>query len=150
MTGEEYLELGLAYIREKNWESALNTLLESQNRFSNRAEEELPPLLLSSLGLVYAMARNNVSNGLAYCQKALSVNALHPDVHYHLGLVYLKIGDKKKALSAFQKALRLSPRHTGVSSQLTQLGVRKKPVISFLPRNHFLNKYIGIWFINEH
>ena len=60
MTGEEYLELGLAYMREKNWDSALNTLLESQKRFSDLPEENVPPVLFSALGLCYAMAQDGV------------------------------------------------------------------------------------------
>jgi tetratricopeptide (TPR) repeat protein len=148
MTGEEYLELGLAYMREKNWDSALNTLLESQKRFSGLPEENVPPVLFSALGLCYAMARNNIMSGLTYCQRALSLDAFQPIFYYNLGLIYLKTGDKKKAIAVFRKGLKLNPEHSGIWSQISQLGFRKRPVLSFLPRQHFLNKYLGMWLIN--
>lgn len=147
MTGEEYLELGLAYIREKNWESALSTLLESQKRFSDYEEENIPPLFFSALGLCYAMARNNIMSGLSYCQRAISMDQFQPSFYYNLGLIYLKTGDKKKAITVFRKGLKLNPEHSGIWSQITQMGSRKRPVLSFLPRQHFLNKYLGMWFI---
>ncbi len=151
MTGAEYLELGLAYMREKNWEAALNNLLESQKRFPNHLAEgeEVPPLLFSALGLCYAMARNNLTNALAYCQRAISIDEYQPGFYYNLGLVYLKTGDKKKALSAFRKGLKLNPEHSGIWSQISQLGLRKRPVLSFLPRQHFLNRCLGMWFIHK-
>ncbi|MDC4223818.1 MAG: tetratricopeptide repeat protein [Candidatus Manganitrophus sp.] len=148
MTGEEYLELGLAYMREKNWDSALNTLLESQKRFSDLPEENVPPVLFSALGVCYAMARNNIMSGLTYCQRAISMDQFQPNFYYNLGLIYLKTGDKKKALSIFRKGLKLNPEHSGIWSQISQLGFRKRPVLSFLPRQHFLNKYLGMWLMN--
>ena len=148
MTGEEYLELGLAYIREKNWESALNNLLESQKRFSDRPEEDVPPLLFSALGLCYVMARNNIQSGLNYCQRAISMDQFQPSFYYNLGLLYLKTGEKKKAIAAFRKGLKLNPEHSGIWSQISHLGFRKRPLLSFLPRQHFLNKYLGMWFVN--
>jgi tetratricopeptide (TPR) repeat protein len=148
MTGEEYLELGLAYMREKNWNSALNTLLESQKRFSGVPEENVPPMLFSALGLCYAMARDNLMSGLTYCQRAISMDPSQPNFYYNLGLIYLKAGDKKKAIAAFRKGLKLNPEHSGIWSQISQLGLRKQPVLSFLPRQHFLNKYLGLWFMN--
>lgn len=147
MTGKEYLELGLAYMREKNWESALTTLLESQKRFSDLPEEEVPPVLFSSLGLCYAMARNNLMSGLSYCQRAIALDEFQPNFYHNLGLIYLKAGDKKKALAIFRKGLKLKPEHSGIWSQISQMGLRKPPVLSFLPRQHFLNKFLGMWFM---
>lgn len=148
MTGEEYLELGLAYMREKNWDSALNTLLESQKRFSDLPEENVPPVLFSALGLCYAMARNNILSGLTYCQRAISMDHFEPGFYQNLGMIYLKTGDKKKALAVFQKGLKLNPEHSGIWSQISQLGFRKRPFLSFLPRQHFINKYLGMWFLS--
>jgi len=145
MTGEEYLELGLAYIREKNWESALSNLLESQKRFSDLPEENVPPRLFSALGLCYVMAKNNIMSGLTYCQRAISLDQYEPSFYYNLGLIYLKMGDKKKAIAAFRRGLKLNPEHSGIWSQISQMGLRKPPVFSFLPRQHFLNKLAGMW-----
>lgn len=145
MTGEEYLELGQAYIRERNWESALNALLESQKLFETIPAESVPPALFSLLGLSYAMARNKIESGLTYCQRALEEDGYQPDFYYHLGLVYLKAGEKQKAISAFRKGLKIDPNHSGIWFRIAQLGFRKRPILPFLPRQHFLNKYIGMW-----
>ncbi|MBI3805054.1 MAG: tetratricopeptide repeat protein [Nitrospirae bacterium] len=145
MTAEEYLELGHAYVQEKNWEPALNALLESQKYFKELEEDATPPLLLSLLGLSQAMARNNIEVGVSYCQRAIAEDSLQEDFYHHLGLVYLKAGDKKKAITVFKKGLRLSPNHSGIWSRIAQLGLRKRPLLPFLPRQHFLNRFIGMW-----
>lgn len=150
MTAEEYRELGFAYIKEKNWNAALKALRESEKRFLERsagsaeqADSPVPPQVLSALGLCIALAENRIQDGVQYCQRAINDEAHEAQFYYHLGIVYLKAPNKKKALSSFYHGLKVNPGHARIKKQLHEMGVRKGPVLSFLPRNHFLNKFIG-------
>lgn len=143
MTPEEYFELGLAYIKEKNWNAALKTLLESRKRLGDRPSDIIPARLLSAIGLCLAMAENKIQDGLNYCQRARVMEPYRAELHCYLGMVYLKAGKKGKAYTAFQEGLRVDPAHKGILSQLDQMGVRKKPALPFLSRGHFLNRMFG-------
>jgi tetratricopeptide (TPR) repeat protein len=148
MTAEEYRELGFAYLKEKNWGSALQALRESEKRFLEQSTTEqsagaVPPQVLSALGLCLAMAENRIQDGVQYCQRAINDQAHEAQYHYHLGMVYLKAPNKKKALNSFYHGLKVNPGHPRIKKQLHEMGVRKLPVLSFLPRDHFLNKFFG-------
>jgi hypothetical protein len=43
----------------------------------------------------------------------------------------------------FTKAYRMDNTNAPAALELSRMGVRKKPVIPFLGRNHPLNKYLG-------
>ncbi|HZR45646.1 MAG TPA: hypothetical protein VFA47_02990 [Candidatus Manganitrophaceae bacterium] len=148
MTAEEYRELGFAYVKEKNWTAALKALRESEKRFLEQSAAEqstgsVPPQVLSALGLCMAMAENRIQEGVQYCQRAINDQAHEAQFYYHLGLVYLKAPNKKKALNSFYNGLKLNPSHARIRKQLHEMGVRKLPILSFLPRDHFLNKFFG-------
>jgi tetratricopeptide (TPR) repeat protein len=147
MTAEEYLELGLAYIKEKNWEAALSSLRESHNKFP--ASEAIPPVLFSALGLAIAMEENKVQEGLNQCRRALEKAPRQAEIYYHFGMVYLKAGKKGKAYSAFRGGLKISPDHAEMLTLIRRMGVRKKPILSFLPREHFINRFLGTWFVEN-
>ena len=143
MTSEEYKELGFAYIKEKNWKAALKALRESEKRFSEESPDGVPPQLLSALGLCIAMAENKIQDGVHYCELAIDSEAFEPQFYYHLGMVYIKAHNKRKALSSFYNGLKLNPSHSKIRKQLHAMGVRKHPLFSFLGRDHFLNKFLG-------
>src|SRR5581483_5143302 len=148
MTAEEYRELGFAYVKEKNWSAALQALRECEKRFleqstKDQSADAVPPQVLSALGLCLAMAENRIQDGVLYCQRAINDEAYEAQFYYHLGMVYLKAPNKKKALNSFYSGLKVNPSHQRIKKQLNEMGVRKGPVLSFLRRDHFLNKFFG-------
>ncbi|HLG22281.1 MAG TPA: tetratricopeptide repeat protein [Candidatus Manganitrophaceae bacterium] len=145
MTPEEYLELGLSYIKEKNWERARDALLESQKRFEGRPPGSTPPLFFSALGLSLAMVEKKFEVGESYCRQAIAMEPYRAELYFHLGLIYLEGKKKGKAILIFRRGLKLDPNHPGMLERLKRLGVRRRWVITFLPRLHFLNKYLGMW-----
>lgn len=149
MTAEEYLELGLAYVKEKNWDAALNSLRESQKKFADRPPEEIPVILFSATGLALAMAENKTQEGLNYCRRALEKAPRQTELYYHMGLVYLKGGKKGKAYTSLQGGLDINPDHAGILALLRKMGVRKKPILPFLPREHAINRFLGTWFVES-
>ncbi len=147
MTAGEYLELGLAYVKEKNWEAALNSLRESHKRFSDPST--IPPILFSALGLAIAMEENKVQEGLSQCRRALEKAPGQAEIYYHFGMVYLKAGKKGNAYSIFQGGLKINPDHSGMQTLMRRMGIRKKPILSFLPREHVINRFLGTWFVEK-
>ncbi|MFQ5588779.1 MAG: hypothetical protein ACE5F7_08060 [Nitrospiria bacterium] len=143
MTSDEYLELGLAYIKQRKWGAALSVLRECEKRQEAPNIESFPPQLVSALGLCLAMAENKILTGLDYCERAVQEEVYRAEFHYHLGLVHLKDGNKRDAVAAFYKGLKFDAGHSEITKKLYQMGIRKKRSIRFLGREHVLNKVIG-------
>lgn len=143
MTHEEYMELGLAYLKKKQWKSALEVLSQCEKRHTETTVVPPPAQLLSALGVSLAMAENKVISGLDLCESAVKQEVFRPELHYHLGLVHLKNGNKRDAIAAFYKGLKFNSSHPDIIAKLYQLGIRKKRSIGVLPRKNFLNKVIG-------
>jgi hypothetical protein len=51
---------------------------------------------------------------------------------------------KKKAIEAFYKGLTYDHENKDLIREIKKLGMRRKPLMSFLPRSHPINKYIGM------
>jgi len=51
--------------------------------------------------------------------------------------------NKEQAYKALKRAQDLSPDDPRVTAAFVELGLRRQPPIPWLPRNFFLNKWIG-------
>lgn len=154
MEKEEYLELGLIYIREGNLEEASKALGTALVRYAGlegrytRVDEQalgnVPPELLSYYGLCLALVQNRIEDGIRLCKRAILKDTLRPEFYLNLGKAYLKANQKAKALKIFQRGLEVGKRNRDILYELRKMGIRKKQVIGFLPRGHFINRYAGL------
>jgi tetratricopeptide (TPR) repeat protein len=154
MQNEEYLELGLLYAREGNLAAALKSLntallkyagLENpQAQVSPRVLDEVPLELLSYYGMCIALVQNRVDEGIRLCRRSLAKDTLRPEFYLNLGKVYVKANQKAKALKVFQRGLEVSERNRELVNEIRKMGIRRKRPLSFLPRNHVLNRYSGL------
>ena len=102
----------------------------------------LPPEAKARLGYCLASERRQFKKGAALCSEALRAQPSHPDPYYQLGRIYLLAGQKPNAIATFRRGLK-QRRYQPLIDQLHQLGLRKEPVFSSLPREHFLNRHLG-------
>ncbi len=154
MQNEEYLELGILYVKEGNLGAALKslntallkyaTLQESQAQMGERVLDHLPLDLLSYYGLCIALVQSRLEEGTRLCRLALAKDTLRPDFYLNLGKVYLKANNKAKALKVFQRGLEVSERNRDLAKEIKKMGIRKRQPLGFLPRSNFLNRYSGL------
>ena len=142
MTHEEYLELGLVYVREGKWAEALKCLIHAEKGYVD-TKKGAPAALDSYMGLAIAIRGGKIEEAERRCRRALARACYQPDYYLNLGRVYLVGGKKMNAVQSFQLGLKLDDRHPGLQREMKKLGMRGKPVLEFLPRRHFLNKYLG-------
>ncbi len=85
------------------------------------------------------------SAGLEHAQKALTLGEPDAFIMENLARCYLAAGDRKKAVAAIRRGLRIGPRH--FSNRLVtfyhNVGMRRRPVISTLHREHPINRVLG-------
>ncbi len=129
-----------------------NGKYDEAEEYARYALEEFPdePVLSSFYGYLIARQKSNIQDGLLWCQEALkrALRAHLPEIN--LALIYLNLGrvhllnnDRRSAIRAFKTGLGYDPDNKEINRELVSLGVRKPPVIPFLPRSHPINKYLG-------
>ena len=134
-TAEEFLEKGIGHLRDKESVKAL-PCFERSYALNKTAECQ------SYMGLCMAMERGELKKGIAFCEDAVSSEPESLVLYLNLGKVLLRDGRKKEAIEAVRKGLAFEENDEAVE-WLKGLGVRRRPILSFLPRGHLLNKHIG-------
>ena len=98
---------------------------------------------LSYYGLCLALASNRLREAREFCETAVEGEFYNPEMYLNLGKVYMRSGDRARAFGAFVRGLQLNPRDTALVRQIRRLGLRRRPVLGFLGRGHFLNRLLG-------
>ena len=103
------------------------------------------PRLNSYLGYCLAKERREFKRAADLCLEALQQEPAQA-VHYlNLGRVYLAAGQKAAAIRALRKGIKFG-KSRSIIEELVKLGIRKAPVVASLPRNHPVNKHLGLLF----
>lgn len=135
-----YIDKGFSLIKEHNTLDAL-FYLEKVVDGSERADVK------SAYAMCIALERGKVKDGIDLCIQAIEddpENAFH---FLNLGKIYLKDGKKAVAIDIFRKGMKLGMDSEGakeIAFILNDLGIRKRPLLPFLKRDNFFNKYMGL------
>ena len=100
------------------------------------------PEMMSQKGYLLAKESCQFNEGIALCEKAISLNPHHPEPYLNLGRIYVLANKRARAIKAFKLGLRVR-KDQRIFHELKRLGVRKPPVLSSLPREHMLNVIAG-------
>lgn len=144
MRPKDYLELGILYTREGRFEEAFRALRRAMSGYTEqRGHDHVPPHLLAYYGLCLVVLRQDPPSGLALCKRAVNEASNRSEFYWTLGKAYLAMRRKPQAITAFQSGLQIGddPRLVG---ELRRMGIRNPPLIPFLARENFLNRYLGI------
>jgi Flp pilus assembly protein TadD len=125
---------------EKMWRShAAEARLDLERALAASPED---PHLLSCYGLCVA-GLGEVDRGIGLCERALR---FHPDdmrLRLNLGRAYRLAGDNRAAHRSFLRAWRQNKRDPAPAAELARMGVRRPPLLRFLPRQHWCNRTLG-------
>jgi tetratricopeptide (TPR) repeat protein len=132
---DELYQRGLMALQQRN---SLAALAFFEKAYAIRQT----PLTASHLGLCIATERGKLSDAVALCNDAIAQDPQEPRHYLNLAKVYLKAGRKTDCLDTLRKGIAQGD-HPEIRLLLDTVGMRKPPVFSFLPRKHFLNRYLG-------
>jgi predicted Zn-dependent protease len=128
---------GLDYLRQ-------NRLPEAANAFRSLFKEDPEnPLYMSYYGLILALFEQNYQDGINFCRAAILLSVCESELYINLSKVYTKAGQRKKALETLVEGLKYSRTKTQLLGEMKRIGCRRRPVLPFLPRDHFLNMALG-------
>lgn len=101
----------------------------------------------SAYAMCAALERGKVKDGIDICIQAIEEDPENVFHFLNLGKIYLKDGKKAVAIDIFRKGLRFGTDSEGakeITFILNELGIRKRPLLPFLKRDNFFNKYVGL------
>ena len=98
---------------------------------------------LSYYGLCLSLTKTASHEAVRCCRTAARMESYRPDVCWNLGRVLLAAGRRREAHRALNWGLKMQSGHRGIQKSLKSMGIRRRPVLSFLDRNHPLNVLFG-------
>jgi len=128
---------GLSLLRNGHSAEALEYL-----RHAAQLEQQ-NPLYLSFLGVSIARAQQKWAAATKLCEAGLSLRRTEAQLYLNLAEVYVSAGRRDDAVAVLDRGLiyfRVDPR---IKRARANLGRRCPPVLSFLEREHFLNRGLG-------
>lgn len=143
LSSEELFKAALQLIKDKMHWDALSSIKAAIERGGYEGVDDIPPNYLSYLGLAIALAEKRYRDGAELCEKAIKKEFYNPLYYLNLGKVYFAGGYRLKAINAFYNGLKIDGSHNEIMAELKRIGIRRKPLISFLPRTNVLNRYLG-------
>jgi tetratricopeptide (TPR) repeat protein len=133
---ETLFRKGLESLSRKEWTAALAC-------FEKAAGLQNIPVHNSFLALCIARERGQTKKAVALCRATLEEEPDNPVLYLNLGKIYLMQGRTEEAIEAYRKGLSQGANEE-IIAELGRIGKRRPPPLSFLGRNHPLNKYLGI------
>jgi tetratricopeptide (TPR) repeat protein len=106
------------------------------------AKHEDTPELASNLGFCLAKEYNQFDRAIALCRSAIEREPKNTRHYLNLGRVYLMKGKKDVALVIYHEGL-LHGKDPEIIKDLQLVGMRRRPVIPLLHREHILNRSLG-------
>jgi tetratricopeptide (TPR) repeat protein len=97
----------------------------------------------SHYGLALGLAERRLDRALELCRSAAREEFFQPLHYLNLARLHLAFGFKAEAIRYLRRGLMIDPDNDAISSQLSRLGVRRRPPLVFLRRQHVLNRWIG-------
>ncbi len=137
MNSTYYTPINRGIIEAKNGNTMAGLLQLEPNIRQSRNPEAL-----AWFGLCLATERADHDMGTRYCRKAVELSPKNPNIYLALGRLYLMTADKKQAIEAFNKGLKVG-RNVEIRQELEQLGVRSPPLFTFFNRKNPLNVFSG-------
>jgi tetratricopeptide (TPR) repeat protein len=101
------------------------------------------PRYRSFYGLGLALVERRFDRALELCRSAAKEEFFNPELYHNLARVHLAFGFKAEAIRYLRRGLMIDPGNAAMITELAELGVRRRPVLSFLPRRHPMNRLLG-------
>jgi tetratricopeptide (TPR) repeat protein len=135
----EAMRRGIQAVRQEEYLLGLSLLSDA---YSSRRDVP-PPDGLSYYAVCVALVQKKIKPAVDLCKKAIELQFYHPEHYANLARVYIAGENRKKALATVEQGLKVMPEDEALLRMRTELGLRRKPPIPFLPRTNPINVALG-------
>jgi Flp pilus assembly protein TadD len=133
----EAFERGRQQLDAGSPELAVEALREAQRLVPDHAQ------IRSLLGLAIARTGRDFEAARTLCESAAKQEFFNPDLYHNLAQVYLGLGRRPEALRYLRRGQMIDPGHAAIREAIAHLGMRRLPILPFLPRRHVVNRMLG-------
>src|SRR5262245_55100534 len=134
---------GMAAFERRTYKEAISLFQQAIDMERQEGAKNPKMKYVSFLGLALTLSQGKSEEGQRLCEQAVKREFFDPDLYCNLGIVYLRNRLKSQAFEAFQKGLNLKAGHARILEELEKYDRRGEPLLSFLPRGHYLNRLLG-------
>ena len=135
------IDEGLRLCRADDWETGLRILWKIARK--QEREGNFPAIYYSYAGYGAAKFDGNLKEGISLCRHAIKLDPSEADNYLNLARVEMLRRNRRGAIKALHRGLRLNPNHLRLVQFKAEIGSRRRPVIPFLPRSNRLNVWLG-------
>lgn len=136
-SADEHFRLGLDALEERESAEALMHF-----RAANTLDPTRPSYR-SYHGLCVGIVERRFGDALEMCRSAAKEEFFNPTLYHNLARVHFAFGFKTEGIRYLRRGLMIDPGNAPILSEFGHLGVRSKPVLGFLGRNHLMNRCLG-------
>jgi Flp pilus assembly protein TadD len=105
--------------------------------------EKQNPYYISFLGLSVARANRKPAMAVDLCEQALRLKRDEPQLYLNMAEVYVSADRREEAVEVLDLGLKRLGNNARIKRERDSFGNRGGQVLSFLPREHFLNRTLG-------
>ena len=99
---------------------------------------------MSHYGMTLTVVEGDRQRGIRFCEEAVRRGPVTTEALTNLARALVVTRNKEQAVKALKRAQELAPEDPRVTTAFIDLGLRRSPPLSFLPRSFFLNKWLGM------
>jgi Flp pilus assembly protein TadD len=133
-----FFNKAMEMVNRSHVDAAIGHLEEALQISPNNAE------YLSHYGLCVAMEREDFDAAIRLCERAVKIKPRDTVSHVNLGKVHRLRGDNAAAYHSLLRAWKFDKSHPAPATELSRMGIRRPPVLTFLERGHWLNVQLGM------
>jgi len=97
----------------------------------------------SAYALGLALIRGQFLGAVELARGAVREEFYNPDLYLNLAKIYEAFGFKAEAIRYLKRGLMVDPEAEELRCMLDRFGVRRRPPLRFLPREHLANRLLG-------
>lgn len=136
-TSQEHFRLGQAALAAADHELALEHFGTAHRLDGASARNR------SYHGLALGLARRQLDRALELCRSAAKEEFCNPEHYHNLARLHIAFGFKGEGIRYLRRGLMIDPSYEPITDELRRLGVRRRPPLGFLRRQHPLNRWLG-------
>jgi len=130
---------GMQFLEEEDYTSALEAFAKADIKTSR--DDVYKNKYRSYHGVM--LLKTGHLNGMDMCRQAASGECHDGDVFYNLAQAELKRGNRRAAIMALHQGIEIDDTHPDLNRMRQKIGARRCCVLTFLDRDHFLNRLLG-------
>ena len=136
-TAREHFRLGQEALAAADFEASLEHFSAAHRLDGASARHR------SYHGLALGLAKKQLDRALELCRSAAKEEFFNPEHYHNLARLHIAFGFKAEGIRYLRRGLMIDPGCEPIAEELRRLGVRRRPPLSFLRRQHLLNRWLG-------